>query len=430
MCLELEDDVLTESATWWWKHVRCPACHATFDGAGLENTSVSCAACNRSFSVRDGVPDLFVAWVPDTESATRPCSEFIVSEDRVRSIASGLGLEPEEARYDPLASSVVRWRHGFLVARGVAWVLPVLAMALAMPALLGVAIALIIVDYALILWQEHREHARQLRRLLWMVEHGSLHERDLRDSGAEQAGPTEPIPGSDGRREIIDDALGEIDMQGATALCLGCGGAYDTAVGRALVDRGSRVIGLDVYDPFVQEFSAELGTAGVVADALRLPFEADCVDVACATDVLEHVHDPCRMLREIRRVLRPGGHVLVVTPNRSRARRSWDFLNPLRAAQLLLAAGLGWCAPPAELLANHAGFEFYHASFTPRQLRDMFRASGLTVRSVRIRSYRSAFGAFRRYLDHVPLLRYLNDAVLVVASVPACQVAKQSSDQS
>jgi SAM-dependent methyltransferase len=45
-----------------------------------------------------------------------------------------------------------------------------------------------------------------------------------------------------------------------------------------------------------------------------LPFDDDAFNVVTALDVLEHVDDDTRMLREIRRVLRPGGTLLVSVP--------------------------------------------------------------------------------------------------------------------
>lgn len=47
----------------------------------------------------------------------------------------------------------------------------------------------------------------------------------------------------------------------------------------------------------------------------RLPFEDSSFDVVVSIEVVEHVEDPFAFLRELARVARPGGRVVVTTPN-------------------------------------------------------------------------------------------------------------------
>jgi SAM-dependent methyltransferase len=54
--------------------------------------------------------------------------------------------------------------------------------------------------------------------------------------------------------------------------------------------------------------------ADVVGDLHALPIEDGGFDFVLCTEVLEHVADPARVLAELRRVLRPGGGVLVTVP--------------------------------------------------------------------------------------------------------------------
>ncbi|MBI2942838.1 MAG: class I SAM-dependent methyltransferase [Candidatus Wallbacteria bacterium] len=50
-------------------------------------------------------------------------------------------------------------------------------------------------------------------------------------------------------------------------------------------------------------------------DATGLPYAAGAFDSATMLDVLEHVREPLPALREVHRVLAPGGRVFVSTPN-------------------------------------------------------------------------------------------------------------------
>jgi SAM-dependent methyltransferase len=50
------------------------------------------------------------------------------------------------------------------------------------------------------------------------------------------------------------------------------------------------------------------------ADATRLPFRSDSIDLLLAADVIEHLDDDREALREFVRVLRPGGHLVLTVP--------------------------------------------------------------------------------------------------------------------
>ncbi len=51
----------------------------------------------------------------------------------------------------------------------------------------------------------------------------------------------------------------------------------------------------------------------IVGDAHNLPFENNEFEVVLCTEVLEHLEDPRKALEEMRRVLRPGGTLLLTT---------------------------------------------------------------------------------------------------------------------
>jgi ubiquinone/menaquinone biosynthesis C-methylase UbiE len=55
-----------------------------------------------------------------------------------------------------------------------------------------------------------------------------------------------------------------------------------------------------------------------VGDAHHLPYGADYFDLVLCNNIWEHVPDPLRMLQSIRKVLRPGGFVIISTPSRYR----------------------------------------------------------------------------------------------------------------
>ncbi|HET7340754.1 MAG TPA: class I SAM-dependent methyltransferase [Methylomirabilota bacterium] len=56
------------------------------------------------------------------------------------------------------------------------------------------------------------------------------------------------------------------------------------------------------------------GVCDVRADITQLPFRSDAFDAVKATEILEHVVDAAAALRECRRVLRAGGHLVITVP--------------------------------------------------------------------------------------------------------------------
>ena len=111
--------------------------------------------------------------------------------------------------------------------------------------------------------------------------------------------------------EQVDAALVEFvrEHAGRSLLDLGCGlGGYS----KVLADHGLEVKALDVVPEYVER-ARSIGVDAELYDGERVPMADGCVDTVILLEVVEHLDDPARLLREARRVARPG--VLVTTPN-------------------------------------------------------------------------------------------------------------------
>lgn len=107
-------------------------------------------------------------------------------------------------------------------------------------------------------------------------------------------------------------------VTGARFLSSGCGFAGSLL---AYHDAGAAsVVGVEVDDEYVRFGKlriAGLPEAEVLAyDGRALPFADQAFDVIESMDVIEHTPDDREYLRELTRVLAPGGVILLVTPNR------------------------------------------------------------------------------------------------------------------
>jgi SAM-dependent methyltransferase len=69
-------------------------------------------------------------------------------------------------------------------------------------------------------------------------------------------------------------------------------------------------VGLD----FKKTAGDRISHADVIGSALDLPFANNSFDTVLSTEVLEHIPLPGKMLKEIYRVLRPGGYIILTAP--------------------------------------------------------------------------------------------------------------------
>jgi SAM-dependent methyltransferase len=117
------------------------------------------------------------------------------------------------------------------------------------------------------------------------------------------------------RRDFLRSEL----RGGDRALDLGSGAGEFTAV---LADAGAAVVGVDVAEAALARARSahpELDFRLAPIDG-RLPFPDAAFDLVWSSEVIEHVSDTARWLSEVRRVLAPGGRLLLTTPSHGRLR--------------------------------------------------------------------------------------------------------------
>jgi SAM-dependent methyltransferase len=107
-------------------------------------------------------------------------------------------------------------------------------------------------------------------------------------------------------------------------LDIGCMDGRNTA---GYADDARSVVGLDIVEHPAWQQLVRPNLRYIAGDAQALPFPEASFDVVIAMAMLHHAASPTRVLREMARVRRPGGTLVIVEPNR---------LNPLSWVHLTL----------------------------------------------------------------------------------------------
>jgi SAM-dependent methyltransferase len=190
-------------------------------------------------------------------------------------------------------------------------------------------------------------------------------------------------------RRLLDEVL----RPGAVALDAGCG---RTTRLRDYRDRIERLVGVDLDEaagsanPYLDDFvSADLDKS--------LPFADDSFDLVYANFVVEHLADPAHAFAEWRRVLRPGGALVLLTSNRASPFMAAADRLPQRARLAIKRRGAG--AEERDVYATR------YLANTPTRLERVAADAGFEAVAVELVGTLHRYGA--RLPGATPLLKGL-----------------------
>lgn len=182
--------------------------------------------------------------------------------------------------------------------------------------------------------------------------------------------------------------LSHLDLRpGLRLVDVGCGpGMYHPPLGQA----GVRMIAVDPSPAMVRDAQRQAIGHGLPVHAARagaeaLPLPDGSVDRAMANHVLYHVPDRARALRELRRVLKPGGRVVLAT-------NAADSLGRLRDLHADAARALGHApSPPPDVRFSLADLPLVRAVFPAAQRHVLPNAFRFPSAGAALRYYASGF---------------------------------------
>lgn len=140
--------------------------------------------------------------------------------------------------------------------------------------------------------------------------------RGLRDFYEDPSVPVASgTPRSLRQARMLAAALGPAAGGVKTVLDIGCGDGTAAATAAPFLT-GHRIVGVDWSQDALGRAHTRLPytVRGELTDG-GLPFRTAAADAVLFSEVIEHLVDPDSALDEIRRVLRPGGHLMLSTPN-------------------------------------------------------------------------------------------------------------------
>lgn len=115
------------------------------------------------------------------------------------------------------------------------------------------------------------------------------------------------------RNRLIEQTVHRFYGDAASALEIGCGTGYTLGALRSALP-GAQLTGTELFEEGLAVARQRWPNVRLMqADARALPFESE-FDLLTAFDVLEHIEDDVRALAELRRVVRPGGGLIITVP--------------------------------------------------------------------------------------------------------------------
>jgi 2-polyprenyl-3-methyl-5-hydroxy-6-metoxy-1,4-benzoquinol methylase len=114
------------------------------------------------------------------------------------------------------------------------------------------------------------------------------------------------------RLSVIFNKLLPMEINGMRTLDLGCGSGWFS---KKALENGANLTSVDISWRLACITQRRTHSPALNADAVCLPFPSDSFQLIISSEMIEHMANPDEGIREISRLLVPGGIVVLTTPN-------------------------------------------------------------------------------------------------------------------
>jgi len=237
-------------------------------------------------------------------------------------------------------------------------------------------------------------------------------------------------------REMLDQEL-HIAGEGGDlrVLDLGCQEGHVTEI---LAGKWERVFAIDISPEYLGMVTSLLKVPVVQADAEKLPFPEQTFDLVVMTEILEHLPDPVQALSEVFKIVKPGGAVILSTPNRS-SLHFHQISNVFMVLEKLLGLWLQPVLSKENLLWSGPDDLYLHNNFAHSDIKNLLQGSGFLISfkssyfflpgsqrllgrlfsGLTLDRYADVVGSVEPVLRRIPVIKLLGDSwVFVLRKLP------------
>lgn len=165
-----------------------------------------------------------------------------------------------------------------------------------------------------------------------------VHPFNMQENGEKTYAMWQFEKGQDTIKYFLEKYSADEMFAGKKVLDFGCGAGGKSLYYASL--GAEKVVGLDIVESYKEEsesLAARLGLADkfefALRDATKSGFEDNSFDTIIMNDFMEHVSEPEKLLKEAKRIIRPGGKIFINFP---------PYYHPF-GAHLSDAINMPWC---------------------------------------------------------------------------------------